>query len=59
MTEKATPEEHRRALIQGTAMLVQLYHENKREKYEEDKRKKDKGEDPDLPMLPPAPVGVT
>jgi len=59
MTEHATPDAHRRALIQGTAMLVQLHHEAKREKYERDKKKKDKGEDSDLPMLPPAPEGVT
>lgn len=57
MTTHATPEEHRRALIQGTEMLIQLKQEIDREKRK--RGKKGKGEDADLPMLPPAPDGTT
>ena len=57
MTTHATPEEHRRALFQGTEMLIQLKWEIDREKRK--RGKKDKGEDPDLPMPPRAPEGVT
>ncbi len=57
--ENATPEEHRKALIQGTAMLIQLQREIEEEKGKKGKGKKGGDGETDLPMLPPAPEGTT